>query len=442
MDFASDHEDKKRQDGLIATALVMAVVAGSFVILRCVGRFVLIRNSGKDDYLIIGAMVLIIGYVINLFVMKHNHMGYPMTMLTPDNMTAMIKTTLAIQLMYYAIVCCIKTSILFTYLRFALTRTFRVLCGATIVLHTVFFFICFVVTISQCRPLHKMWDLTKTEPGTCINTTAFFYSTSAFNIITDVWILALPIPTLRSIQRPSREKIALFLIFGAGTFAAISSVVRLHTIYRYTEAADPFKESILVNLWSMIEVCVAVACASVPALKPVFSRGQRMRSRRAAGTLTDKTHASESRSRSRLMSLSGLGKWHMRLGSKDLTEYSPAGSQSADTEKQADTLASPPLPQATPIRQMQPAVVHHEDGRPGPRPMPFSPRQGSWLRGMDSSDTDSSMLVFTPLTPRTMGYAGPGNKDGRPGLGPSMLSGNGMSSSGSTLILQKPNGGG
>ncbi|KAB5518848.1 hypothetical protein GE09DRAFT_1155561 [Coniochaeta sp. 2T2.1] len=438
MDFASDHEDKKRQDGLIATAVVMAVVAGSFVILRCVGRFVLIRNSGKDDYLIIGAMVLIIGYVVNLFVMKHNHMGYPMTMLTPANMTAMIKTTLAIQLMYYAIVCCIKTSILFTYLRFALTRTFRVLCHATIVLHIIFFVICFVVTISQCRPLHKMWDLTQTEPGTCINTTAFFYSTSAFNIVTDIWILALPIPTLYSILRPSREKIALFIIFGAGTFATISSIVRLHTIYRYTEAADPFKESILVNLWSIIEVCVAVACASVPGLKPVFSRGQRMRSRRAAGTITDdKTHTSESRSRSRLMTVSGLGKWRMRLGSSlHLTEHSPAGSQSADTEKQTETLASPPLPQATPIRQMQPAVVH-EDDRPGPRPVPFSRRQGSWLRGMDSSDTDSSMLVLTPLTPRTMGYAQ--GKDGRPGPGPSMLSGNGMSSSGSTLILQKPN---
>lgn len=181
----------------------------------------------------------------------------------------------------------------------------------------------------------------------------------------------------------------------------------------------------------MIEVCVAVACASVPALKPVFSRSQRMRSRRAAGTISSETRVSESRSRSRLMSVSGLGKWHMRLGSKDLTERSPSDSgnrDTAETEKQME-IASP-FPEATPIPQMQPAVVH-ENGRPGPRPVAFSPRQGSWLRGMDSSDTDSSMLVFTPLSPRTMGYAG---KDGRPG--PSMLSG--MSSSGSTLILQKP----
>jgi hypothetical protein len=28
-----------------------------FVILRCISRFVLIRNPGPDDYLIVGAMV-------------------------------------------------------------------------------------------------------------------------------------------------------------------------------------------------------------------------------------------------------------------------------------------------------------------------------------------------------------------------------------------------
>lgn len=259
-------------------------------------------------------------------------------------------------------------------------------------------------------------------------------ATSAFNIITDIWILGLPIHTLRSILRPNREKIALFLIFGAGTFAPISSIVRLHTIYRYTLATDPFKESILVNLWSIIEVCVGVACASVPALKPVFSRAQRMRSRAAAGTNTGDagTGASGSRSaKSRMMSATGLRRWHVRLGSRDLTEGSGSRSGGRDSaedfEKQVEL--TNPFPRTAPLAQMQQAVIH-EDSRPGPRPLPFSSRQGSWLKGMDSTDTESSMVVFTPLPPRAMGYHG---KDGRPG--PSMP--RGMSSSGSMLVLQK-----
>lgn len=344
--------------------------------------------------------------------------------------------------MYYTIVCCIKTSILFTYLRFALTRTFRVLCWGTIILDTVFFLICFVVTITQCRPLHKMWDLTGTEPGSCINTTAFFYSTSAFNIITDIFILLLPIPTLRSINRPKREKIALFLIFGAGTFAAISSIIRLHTIYRYTYATDKFHESILVNLWSMIEVCIAVCCASVPALKPVFSRSQRMRSRRAAATNSEQTPRDSetvgSRPRSRLMCGFGSRRWHARVGSKEANVSNGSGS-GADLEKvetgevqrtldgQMGTGAGMPVPTMT-VTAPEPAVVKGAEGmgRPGPKPVPWTPRQGSWLRGVDSDETgESSMLAFTALSPRPMGE------------GEVARNGQGMSSSESTLILQR-----
>lgn len=60
-------------------------------------------------------------------------------------------------------------------------------------------------------------------------------------------------------------------IFGLGTFATIVAIVRLHTIYTYTLAADPFQQSILVNLWSVIEINVAAMCASAPALKPLFT---------------------------------------------------------------------------------------------------------------------------------------------------------------------------
>lgn len=157
-----------------------------------------------------------------------------------------------------------------------------------------------------------MWDFTGAVEGTCINTTAFFYCeylfhpfpfpfvapslsnplipssiltpptvTSGFNILTDLWILLLPISTLRGINRPTREKIALFLIFGVGTFAAVASIVRLHTIYTYTLADDPFHEGIKVNLWSVIELTIAISCASVSALKPIFSGRQRKLTRGA-----------------------------------------------------------------------------------------------------------------------------------------------------------------
>ncbi len=61
------------------------------------------------------------------------------------------------------------------YLRFAVTATLRYACMAMIVFHSLFLVVSLSVTLAQCRPLEKMWDLTGVAPGTCINTTAFFY---------------------------------------------------------------------------------------------------------------------------------------------------------------------------------------------------------------------------------------------------------------------------
>ncbi|EGO61544.1 hypothetical protein NEUTE1DRAFT_98643 [Neurospora tetrasperma FGSC 2508] len=226
-------------------------------------------------------MTLTLGYLVNVILAAQNGIGLPMSTLTMQNMVNFLKIVLAIEVMYYVNVFCIKVSILFTYIRFG-----------TIVLHVVFVLVCIFTTLGQCQPIHKFWDITGTVKGTCINTTAFFYCenssapfplpiltpptvTSSFNIVTDIWILLLPISTLREIHRPPREKVALFLIFGVGTFATIASIVRLHTIYTYTLATDPFHEGTKVNLWSVIEVTIAISCASVSALKPMFSRRQR-----------------------------------------------------------------------------------------------------------------------------------------------------------------------
>ncbi len=78
-------------------------------------------------------------------------------------------------------------------------------------------------------------------------------------------------------------------------------MVRLHTIYTYTLAVDPFQQSILVNLWSIIEVNVAVACASAPALKPLFTP-QALRNAREGSTPKHSGYEYHSRDRSGIKS--------------------------------------------------------------------------------------------------------------------------------------------
>ncbi|KXX78406.1 hypothetical protein MMYC01_205889 [Madurella mycetomatis] len=285
MDDSTYAADQWRQDELVITASIFTSLSILIVTTRSFVRAVLIRKFGADDATIVVALLFCICYLAEIIIGKQNGIGHAMSELSLDNMLNQIKAslvTLAIQLTYYAAVSFIKFSILCMYLRFVATPTLRRVCIGMIVFHSLFFIVCIAVTLAQCQPLHKMWDIMGTVDGKCINTTAFFYFTSGFNIVTDVIILALPIRTLIGINRPLKEKIALVCVFGVGTFATIVAMVRLHTIYTYTLAEDPFQNGILVNLWSVIEINVAVGCASAPALKPLFTPQTLMSARRGS----------------------------------------------------------------------------------------------------------------------------------------------------------------
>jgi hypothetical protein len=130
----------------------------------------------------------------------------------------------------------------------------------------------------------------------------------------------MPLKTLKEIKRPTREKIVLFIVFGIGGLSCISrfaktvlplpkfvaksstnnnsavnSIIRLYTIKVFTASKDPFYDGVPINVWSMIEINIAIVCASVPgrcflgasvldrlltrglAMKPLFTKSARER---------------------------------------------------------------------------------------------------------------------------------------------------------------------
>ncbi|CAO2651442.1 Nn.00g040120.m01.CDS01 [Neocucurbitaria sp. VM-36] len=255
------------QNACVGVATALTAFSIVIVALRVYTRAFIVRNVGRDDAAILVALLLTVAYLITIFVLRDNGLGFSGRVLTPEQMVNQIRTTLAIEIIYYFLINAIKISILFFYLRIAAAKQFEHLCKGTIYFLATF-----------CG----MWDLTGMVQGKCINTTALFYSTSSVNIAVDIWILVLPVTTLLKVRRPGREKLALIVIFSLGIFSCIASIVRLHAIRIYTESKDPFFDSVPINLWSMVEVNMGILCASIPALKALFSKTQRERSQNSA----------------------------------------------------------------------------------------------------------------------------------------------------------------
>lgn len=66
-----------------------------------------------------------------------------------------------------------------------------------------------------CIPVPYFWDPT-IRGGHCMNKLAFWFSNAALNICTDIMILAIPVPVLKDLQLPKKQKVGLMLIFSIG----------------------------------------------------------------------------------------------------------------------------------------------------------------------------------------------------------------------------------
>ena len=76
--------------------------------------------------------------------------------------------------------------------------------------------VCQFIVIFECTPIHYFWDRTPVT-GHCLDVQKFFDGQAVPNIITDVILLALPLPLIWNLQLPANQKVALSGVFLLGS---------------------------------------------------------------------------------------------------------------------------------------------------------------------------------------------------------------------------------
>lgn len=131
---------------------------------------------------------------------------------TINNMAS--KTFYFEQIFYKGTLNCTKLSMLLMYDRIFTEKRARTATWIVIGLIGLYALISIAVTVSQCLPLAKIFD--KSVPGLCIDLTSFWYANAIFNLVTDLMILALPIPSVYEMQMRRMHKLGLFILFSLG----------------------------------------------------------------------------------------------------------------------------------------------------------------------------------------------------------------------------------
>lgn len=95
------------------TDLCLVLIVG----VRLYTRAVYVHNTGQDDWAMIAALISVIGYLACIWVLKSAGMGLSGSLLIPEQMVSQMKTTVALEMLYYVAVYLTKLSICLCYLR-------------------------------------------------------------------------------------------------------------------------------------------------------------------------------------------------------------------------------------------------------------------------------------------------------------------------------------
>lgn len=110
--------------------------------------------------------------------------------------------------------CPVKISILLQYRRVFAVRFMQLITFYAVIFMSAWTVtLCFLLTL-VCLPVAKFWD--STIPGQCLDSLTIWYVLAGFNLATDLAIFCLPLPVIRSLQLPRKQKVMLIAVFGLG----------------------------------------------------------------------------------------------------------------------------------------------------------------------------------------------------------------------------------
>ncbi|KAF9869986.1 hypothetical protein CkaCkLH20_12595 [Colletotrichum karsti] len=251
--------------GVTVTALFVATVA---TMLRVYVRKYVLRRWGPDDSALVASYILV--FLTGLLMLINTHYGdgrHAATLPRADYLKTQ-EIAIAAVAVYQVAYPLIKTTFLLQYRRVFPLPPFKKLCNMFAIFILTFGFTQVVSLCFACVPLRALWDFT--VQGKCIHLLEWWYIGSSINLITDLVIFFMPVPLLRTLGVPMKQKLILMATFGLGFFTCAISVVRLTTLKQSSQSTDPTYNTVIAGVWSLTELCCGVVCVCVPTLRPLL----------------------------------------------------------------------------------------------------------------------------------------------------------------------------
>ncbi|ERF68289.1 hypothetical protein EPUS_02745 [Endocarpon pusillum Z07020] len=120
-----------------------------------------------------------------------------------------------------------------------------------------------------CRPLHKNWQINPDPGNSCQPAISKIdcLVTVVLNVVTDMYLISIPLPLLWKAQLSKRRKSLFLIVFGGGFFVMACGILRCALIL-----LDPVNGAQQAGSWAVRETFVAVVIDNIPMIYPLCRR--------------------------------------------------------------------------------------------------------------------------------------------------------------------------
>ncbi|KAG0638740.1 hypothetical protein HOY80DRAFT_1009962 [Tuber brumale] len=256
-------------------------------------RMVGVEGSKPDDWLMILAMIIYgiestMSHLVSLYGGNSNLSPTQRAEMSEEEVQRRVfgsKMFMVGWFSYSGAMWVLKLCMVFFFARITVGLRRQVWITAAYVAVGMSYFVVCLVLFLTCRPWHKLWQIYPDPGPNCsIESPVYYLTVLSFNILTDAFLISLPLPLLIQSSLPWRRKAILVLLFSAGIFVITAAVLRC--VFSLT---DP-QNSRTVSAWACRETFVAVVVGNAPMLKQLLTKKAwskaRMATARYVGTGT------------------------------------------------------------------------------------------------------------------------------------------------------------
>ncbi|PLB35670.1 uncharacterized protein BDW47DRAFT_109952 [Aspergillus candidus] len=257
---------------IYSISIALCMTATLTLMGRLYTRAVILRAVGLDDWLCIGGQICAWIFTVLSIINIRNGYGVHIWDLHLDTLTPFKQYDLVEEDIYALGVWFVKTAILVFYLRLSPEKRFRQITYGIIAFVAIYTLVSLLIFTLPCRPIAATWDVTLLADAKCINQFDFVYANAAFNILSDLMALVLPIRLCWNLQATFKQKLLLMFLFAMGSFACVVAIIRVVTMMPFINSNDFTWFKVTLAKWCMVEINVGIICASLPALRPLLIR--------------------------------------------------------------------------------------------------------------------------------------------------------------------------